>query len=64
MKLYKESGINEIPGELIKRGEKPLLEKIHSLLCIIWERKVIPHQWKQSTIVPIHKKGEKNECSN
>ena len=64
LKMYKASGTDEIPAELIKRGGKPLLDKIHSLLCMIWEREVIPDQWKESIIVPIHKEGDKTECSN
>jgi hypothetical protein len=24
----------------------------------------LPHQWKEATVVPIHKKGDKTDCSN
>jgi hypothetical protein len=24
----------------------------------------LPHQWKESIVVPIHKNGDKTECSN
>jgi hypothetical protein len=24
----------------------------------------LPHQWKESIVVPIHKKGDKTDCSN
>jgi hypothetical protein len=30
---------------------------------LIWNKEELPHQWKES-IVPIHKKGEKTDCSN
>jgi hypothetical protein len=30
---------------------------------LIW-KKELPHQWKKSTVVPIHKKGDKTDCSN
>jgi hypothetical protein len=31
---------------------------------LIWNKEELPHQWKQSIVVPIHYKGEKTECSN
>jgi hypothetical protein len=24
----------------------------------------LPHQWKETTVVPIHKQGDKTDCSN
>jgi hypothetical protein len=31
---------------------------------LIWNKEELPHQWKESIVVPIHKKGDKSECSN
>jgi hypothetical protein len=31
---------------------------------LIWNKEELPHQWKESTVVPIHKKGDKTDCSN
>jgi hypothetical protein len=31
---------------------------------LIWNREELPHQWKESVVVPIHKKGDKTECNN
>jgi hypothetical protein len=31
---------------------------------LIWIREELPHQWKESIVVPIHKKGDKTECNN
>jgi hypothetical protein len=31
---------------------------------LIWSKEELPHQWKESIVVPIHKKGDKTECSN
>jgi hypothetical protein len=31
---------------------------------LIWNKEEFPHQWKESTVAPIHKKGDKTECSN
>jgi hypothetical protein len=30
---------------------------------MIWDKE-LPHQWKESIVVPIHKKGDKTDCSN
>jgi hypothetical protein len=31
---------------------------------LIWNKEELPHQWKELIVVPIHKKGDKTECSN
>jgi hypothetical protein len=31
---------------------------------LIWNKEELPHQWKESTVVPIHKKVDKTDCSN
>jgi hypothetical protein len=38
--------------------------EIHKLIMLIWNKEELPHQWKESIVVPIHKKGDKNDCSN
>jgi hypothetical protein len=31
---------------------------------LIWNKEELPHQWKESIVVPLHKKGDKTGCSN
>jgi hypothetical protein len=31
---------------------------------LIWNKEELPHQWKESIVIPIHKKSDKSECSN
>jgi hypothetical protein len=31
---------------------------------LIWNKEELPHQWKESIVMPIHKKDDKTECSN
>jgi hypothetical protein len=31
---------------------------------LIWNKEELPHQWKESIVVPIHQKGDKTDCSN
>jgi hypothetical protein len=34
------------------------------LLFGIWSLEELPEDWKESVIVPIHKKGDKTDCNN
>jgi hypothetical protein len=31
---------------------------------LIWNKEELLHQWKGSTVVPIHRKGDKTDCNN
>jgi hypothetical protein len=37
---------------------------IRCLFKSIWNKEELPDQWKESIIVPVHKKGDKTDCSN
>jgi hypothetical protein len=37
---------------------------IHKLINSVWDKEELPDQWKESIIVPIHKKGDKTDCNN
>jgi hypothetical protein len=41
-----------------------LLSAIQKFINSIRNKKVLPDQWKDSIIVPIHKKGNKTDCIN
>jgi hypothetical protein len=64
LKRYKSPGRDEILAELIRAGGKILRYKIHKLINSIWNKQELPDQWKESVIVPVHKKDEKTDCSN
>jgi hypothetical protein len=65
LKKYKSPGSNGIPAELIQAGGELLLScKIHKLINSVWNKEELPDQWKESIIVPVHKKGDKTDCSN
>jgi hypothetical protein len=64
LKSYKSPGIDQIPAELIKAGGKGLHMRIHKLIQLIWDKEEMPQQWKESIIIPVHKKGDKTECGN
>jgi hypothetical protein len=53
LKRYKSPGSDKISaGEILH-------SKIHELINSIWNTEKLPDQWKESPIVPIHKKGDK-----
>jgi hypothetical protein len=64
LKSYKSPGNDNIPAELIEAGSETLYTEIHRLICCIWNKEELPHQWKESVIVPIYKKGDKTDCNN
>jgi hypothetical protein len=41
-----------------------LRSEIHKLIKLIWNKEELPHQWKESVVVPIHRKGDKTDCSS
>jgi hypothetical protein len=59
LKIYKSPGRDRIPTELIEAGGEILRSKFHTLINSIWNKKKLPDQWKESIIVPVHKKGDK-----
>jgi hypothetical protein len=64
LKRHKLQGSDEIPAEWIQAGGEILRSNIHKLINSIWNKEELPDQWKESIIVPVHKKGDKNNCSN
>jgi hypothetical protein len=64
LKRYRSPGVDQIPVELIQAGRETLCLEIHKLIKLIWNKEELPHQWKESIVVPIHKKGDKTYCSN
>jgi hypothetical protein len=57
LKSHKWPGNDQIPAELIKAGDRTICLEIHKLITSIWKKEKLPEEWKDSIIVPIHKKG-------
>jgi len=64
LKSHKSPSIDQIPAELIKAGGRTICLDIHKLITSIWKKEELPEEWKNSIIVPIHKKGDKTDCNN
>jgi hypothetical protein len=64
LKSHKSSGIDQIPAELIKADGRTIRCAIHKLIIAICNKEELSEGWKESIIVPIHKKGDKTDCNN
>jgi hypothetical protein len=62
-KRYKAPVSDHIPAEMIQAGGPTLHSEIQKLIMLIWNKE-LPHQWKESTVIPIYKKGDNADCSN
>jgi hypothetical protein len=62
LRKYKSPGSDRTLAEQIQAGgETPA---IHNLINSVWNKEELPDQWKESIIIPIHKKGDKTDCNN
>jgi hypothetical protein len=64
LRRYKPPGADQIPVEPIQAGGEKLHSEIHKLIKLIWNKEELPHLWKESFAVPIHKRGDKTDCIN
>jgi hypothetical protein len=64
LKRYKSPDSYQIVVELIQTGDETVRSEIRKLINSIWNQEELPDQWKEFIIVPIHKKGDKTNCSN
>jgi hypothetical protein len=64
LKKYKLLGSDQILSELIQAGGEILLPAIHKLINSVWNKEELPDQWKESIIVPVHKRDDKTDCNN
>jgi len=64
LKRYKLPGNDQIPAELIKAGGRTTCFEIHKLSNSIWDKEVLPEEWKESITVFIYHKGNKTGACN
>jgi len=64
LKNNKAAGTDGIHPELIKYGGNKLLNRVYELVRQILEEERIPEELKETIIVPIYKKGDRDRCEN
>lgn len=57
-------GTDRVPIRVLKDSAPKTFSCILNLFNKIWETKTVPHIWKVSRVIPIHKKGPKTEAEN
>jgi hypothetical protein len=60
----KATGPDGIGARLVKDLKDELTEPIYILLKNSIEESVFPNCWKQANVIPIYKKGNKNQVGN
>jgi hypothetical protein len=63
LKRYKFPNVDQILAELIQVRGETLCSEIRKLQ-LIWNKEELPRQWKETFVVPIHRKGDNTDCSN
>ncbi|XP_071959459.1 uncharacterized protein [Antedon mediterranea] len=63
-KNHKAPGIDSIPNELLKFGGDKLIQSLSQLFNRLLELQTIPDEWNKGIIIPVHKKGPKNDLNN
>jgi hypothetical protein len=57
-------GPDRLPLRILKDGVTVLAKPLSVLFCKIYAKKEIPEQWKVSKVIPLHKKGKKENIEN
>jgi hypothetical protein len=64
LKRCKSPGTDRIPAEMIKADGERLCSEIYKHIRSLWNKEELPQQWKESILVPIHKKFDKTDYNN
>ena len=63
-KNRKATGKDGINTELYKYASREMFERILDFMNRCWKNKKTPEEWKTAVILPIFKKGQRNNCDN
>ena len=64
LKNNKVAGTDGIYPEFIKYRGNKLLNRMYELVRQFLEEERIPEEWKETIIVPVHKRGDRDRCKN
>jgi sorting nexin-29 len=57
-------GSDNIIAELLKTKQEIIELTLQRIICQIWKEEIIPEQWEDGLICPIHKKGDQLELND
>ena len=61
----KVCGLDGLPAEIFKHGGRILVEKLTQLYSLIWQHEAVPKNFKDATIIHLHKRKEdRSICDN
>ena len=61
---YKASGPDGIHGKILKNCSESLAYPLSLIFKISYNTGSLPKEWKLANVVPIHKKGSKDDIKN
>ncbi|KAL4112804.1 hypothetical protein QTP88_016533 [Uroleucon formosanum] len=64
LRNHKAAGSDDIVAEMIKATTEKGVDIIHKICSKIWTTGEWPKEWCESIYIPIHKKGDKENCNN
>ena len=64
IKVKNSEGYDRIPMRILNEGAEVLGYPLSVLFNKIYEQNVIPEQWKVAKVLPLHKKGDREEVNN
>ena len=60
----KAAGQDEVVAELLKYGREVVIDWLAEVIQQVWQSGKIPQEWKDATLIPVHKKRTSNGCDN
>ena len=57
-------GRDGIPSEIWKHGGPKTTECLYKLIQEVWDTQKVPQDWKDASMVPLYKKGDRKDCGN
>ena len=64
MRRNKAPGVCKINAELLQNTGRHTIKWLHRVINTAWRTEQIPIDWRKAVIIPIHKKGSRQECDN
>uniref|UniRef100_A0A0B7BIP1 Reverse transcriptase domain-containing protein n=1 Tax=Arion vulgaris TaxID=1028688 RepID=A0A0B7BIP1_9EUPU len=62
LKKGKAAGVDNIPAEALREGGEEMVNQLHILFNLVWDREEIPADWKKGLLVKLPKNGNLSNC--